>query len=51
MKTQEVIASVIDAQKEEIDKTPEGLPREILDDVPVIENPYMFEESIEISLH
>jgi len=38
MKTQEVIASVIDAQKEELDKTPEGLPREILDDVPVIEN-------------
>ncbi len=38
MKTQEVIASVLDAQKEDIDKTPEGLPREILDDVPVIEN-------------
>ena len=38
MKTQEVIASVIDAQKEDIDKTPEGLPREILDDVPVVKN-------------
>ena len=38
MKSQEVIASVIDAQKEEIDKKPEGLTREILDDVPVIEN-------------
>jgi len=38
MKTQEVISSVIDAQKEDIDKTPEGLLREILDDIPVIEN-------------
>lgn len=36
MKSQEVMASVIDAQKEEIDKKPEGLTREILDDVPVI---------------
>ena len=38
MKTQEVIASVIDAQKEDIDKTPEGVPRERLDDVPVVKN-------------
>jgi predicted AAA+ superfamily ATPase len=38
MKTQEVISSVIDAQKADIDKMPEGLSREILNDVPVIEN-------------
>ena len=38
MKTQEVISSVIDAQKADIDKMPGGLPREILTDVPVIEN-------------
>lgn len=38
MKSQSLIASVIDAQKNEIDKKPEGLLREIIDDVPVIEN-------------
>jgi len=38
MKTQEVISSVIDAQRADIDKMPEGLPREILHEVPVIEN-------------
>lgn len=38
MKTQEVISSVIDAQRADIDKMPEGLSREILNDVPVIEN-------------
>ncbi|MFH0758835.1 MAG: ATP-binding protein [Bacteroidota bacterium] len=38
MKTQEVIASVIDAQKVDIDKSPEGLRREILDDVAVIQH-------------
>jgi len=35
---QEVIASVIDAQKEDIDKTPEGLSREIPDDVPDVKD-------------
>ena len=38
MKTQEVISSIIDAQQEDIDKMPLGLIREILNDVPVIEN-------------
>lgn len=38
MKTQSLIASVIDAQKNEIAKKPRGLLREIIDDVPVIEN-------------
>ena len=38
MKTQEVISSVIEAQKADIDRMPEGLTREILNDVPVIEN-------------
>jgi predicted AAA+ superfamily ATPase len=38
MKTQAVIASVIDAQKVDIDRMPAGLSREILKDVPVIEN-------------
>jgi len=38
MKSQSLIASVIDAQKNEIAKKPEGMLREIIDDVPVIEN-------------
>lgn len=38
MKTQSLIASVIDAQKNEIAKKPRGLLREIINDVPVIEN-------------
>ncbi len=38
MRTQEVISSVIDAQKTDLDTMPLGLPREILKDVPVIEN-------------
>ena len=38
MKTQDIISSVIDAQKADIDKMPEGLPRELLSDVQVIEN-------------
>jgi uncharacterized protein len=38
MKSQSLIASVIDAQKNEIAKKPRGLLREIIDDVPVIEN-------------
>jgi predicted AAA+ superfamily ATPase len=38
MKTREVISSVIDAQRADIDKMPVGLPREILGDVPVIKN-------------
>lgn len=38
MKTQEVISSVIDTQKDDLDKMPEGLPREILNDVPSIRN-------------
>ena len=38
MKSQELISSVIDAQKAEIEKKPEGLPRELLNDIPVIEN-------------
>ncbi len=36
MKSQSIIASVIDAQKNEIDKKPLGLQREIINDVPVI---------------
>ena len=38
MKTQDVISSVIDAQKDDLDKTHKGLPREILDDIPAIRN-------------
>lgn len=38
MKSQELIFSVIDAQKAEIEKTPEGLSRELLNDIPVVEN-------------
>lgn len=38
MISQSVIASVIEAQENEIAKKPEGLIREILDEVPVVEN-------------
>lgn len=38
MKSQELIASVIDAQQSEIEKRPLGLTREIIDTVPSIEN-------------
>lgn len=38
MKSQEQIASVIDAQQSEIEKRPLGLTREIIDTVPSIEN-------------
>jgi len=38
LKTQEVISSVIDAQKEDLEKMPDGLPREILSDVQAIGN-------------
>ncbi len=38
MKTQEVISSVIDAQREDLDKVPEGLTRELLGDIQVIPN-------------
>ena len=38
MKSQSLIASVIDAQKNEIAKKPKGLTREVINDVPVIEN-------------
>lgn len=38
MKSQELIASVIDAQQSEIEKKPLGLTREIIDTVPSIEN-------------
>lgn len=38
MKSQSIIASVIDAQKKEIDKKPLGLQREIINDVPVVKN-------------
>lgn len=38
MKSQELIASVIDAQQEEIEKKPEGLQRELFNEIPVVEN-------------
>lgn len=38
MKSQELIASVIDAQQAELEKKPEGLQRELFDEIPVVEN-------------
>jgi predicted AAA+ superfamily ATPase len=38
MKSQELIASVIDAQQAEIEKKPEGLLRELFAEIPVVEN-------------
>lgn len=38
MKSQELIASVIDSQQAEIEKKPEGLLRELFDEIPVVEN-------------
>ncbi|HDJ33589.1 MAG TPA: ATP-binding protein [Bacteroidetes bacterium] len=38
MKTQEVISSVIDSQRADLDKIPEGLTRELLGDIQVIPN-------------